>query len=239
MEAVRLEDARVRIRVDVVPDMKSLRWEDVHGPARAVVYGLLESKDEALARSLHDEGWAGQLLKPVGVTSPMFLGAAPKKGVYTTSSDGSVWFGSPVPEIASVLVAALAGREEIRWGQARLRVRGFALDVGPQASDGLVEMETVTPVVVKHRDRALLPWDEHYVERLEHNLAHKADILGLPAPSGLRVLDAGPRRRFTVSGAPRCGARVRVAMEADARFVEAIRSWGLGLDTIQGFGWIR
>ncbi|MFF7098070.1 CRISPR-associated endoribonuclease Cas6 [Streptomyces rubradiris] len=229
----------MRIRVDVVPDTQSLRWEDVHGPARAVVYGLLESRDEFLARSLHDDGWGGQPLKPVGVTSPMFLRAAPRRGVYTTSSDGSVWFGSPVPEIASVLVGALAGRDEITWGATRLRVRGSALEVSPPVSDGLVELETVTPVLIKHRDHWLLPWETHYVERLEHNLAHKADVLGLPAPCGLRVVDVGPRRRFAVNGAPRIGAKVRVAMEANARFVNALRSWGLGLETIQGFGWIR
>jgi CRISPR-associated endoribonuclease Cas6 len=105
--------------------------------------------------------------------------------------------------------------------------------------DGLVELSTATPVVIKMAGRDLLPGDDHFVERLEHNLAHKADVLGLPAPSGLRVLEAGPRRRFSVRGAPRIGAQVRVSMEADARFVEALRSWGLGLDTVQGFGWIR
>ncbi|MEW1612195.1 MULTISPECIES: CRISPR-associated endoribonuclease Cas6 [unclassified Streptomyces] len=184
-------------------------WEHVHGPARAVMYELLSSQDAAMAKSLHDEGWRGQPLKPLGLTAPQFKGAPKKRGVYTTSRDGSVWLGSPVPEIAAVLVSALASRTEIVWGPARLKVRGFTVDVGASAPDGPVEMETATPVVV------------------------------LPAPSGLRVLEAGPRRRFTVRGAPRIGAQVRVAMEADPRFVEALRSWGLGLDTLQGFGWIR
>lgn len=225
--------------MDVAPDAPSLRWEDVHGPARAVVYGLLGSQDAELARALHDQGWRGQPLKPVGVTAPQFVGAPRKKGVYTTSADGSVWFGSPVPEIASLLVAGLASRQEILWGATRLRVRGFTVDFGPPATGGLVELETATPVVIRHDGRDLLPGDEHYVDRLQHNLVHKADMLGLPAPHGLRVLEAGPRRRFAVGGAPRIGARVRVAMEADGRFVDALRSWGLGLETIQGFGWIR
>lgn len=229
----------MRVRVDVKADVPSLRWEDVHGPARAVVYELLGSQDAALAQSLHDEGWRGQPLKPVGLTSPQFKGAPKKSGVYTTSRNGAVWFGSPVPEIASALVASLASRAEIVWGAARLRMRGFTLDVGDPVADGLVELRTATPVVVKHDDRYLLPGDKRYVERLQHNLAHKADVLGLPAPCGLRVLEAGPRRRFTVRGTPRIGAQVRVAMEADGRFVEALRSWGLGLDTVQGFGWIR
>ncbi|MFD4660852.1 CRISPR-associated endoribonuclease Cas6 [Kitasatospora sp. NPDC058444] len=236
-----VRECAVRVRVDVMPDAPSVRWEDVHGAARGVVYGLLSGEDEALARALHDGGWQGKPLKPVGVAGPLFLGAPRKKGVYTTSRDGSVWFGSPVPEIASVLVRALAGTEELAWGKTRLWVRGITVDADAvrPAGKGPVELETVTPVVLKHEDRNLLPGDEHYLDRLQHNLAHKADLLGLPAPRGLRVLEAGPRRRFTVRGAPRIGARVRVAMEADGRFVNAIRSWGLGLDTIQGFGWVR
>ncbi|MFD8628605.1 CRISPR-associated endoribonuclease Cas6 [Streptomyces hygroscopicus] len=229
----------MRIRVDVEPDRPSLRWEEVHGPARAVMYELLGSHDAAMAQSLHDEGWRGKPLKPLGMTSPQFKGAPRKNGVYTTSSDGSVWLGSPVPEIAAALVASLASRAEIVWGSARLKVRGFNVDVSGEFSDGPVELSTATPVVVKHESRYLLPGDDRYLDRLQHNLAHKADVLGLPAPHGLRVLEAGPRRRFTVRGAPRIGAQVRVAMEADARYVDALRSWGLGLDTVQGFGWIR
>lgn len=229
----------MRVRVDVDTEAPSMRWEDVHGPARAVVYGLLGSQDVALARSLHDQGWGGQPLKPLGLTSPQFKGAPKKAGVYTTSKDGSVWFGSPVPEIAAALVGSLANRTELVWGAVRLRIRGFTLDAAvPQGGDE-VELTSATPVVVKRDSRYLLPDDAHYVDRLEHNLAHKADLLGLSAPRGLRVLEAGPRRRFMVRGSPRIGACVRVRMEADPQFVDAIRSWGLGLDTVQGFGWVR
>ncbi|WDN51949.1 CRISPR-associated endoribonuclease Cas6 [Streptomyces clavuligerus] len=226
--------------MDVATDAPHLTWADVHGPARAVVYRLLEEHDPAIARSLHDDGWRGHPLKPIGVTSPQFKGAPQKNGVYTTSPHGAIWFGSPVPEIAAALVTALARRTEIVWGNARLRVRGFSIEVAaPAPVEGLVELETATPVVVRHERRELLPGDEHYIERLAHNLTHKADVLGLPAPRSLRLLKAGPRRRFSVRGAPRIGAQVRVSMEADPRFVDAIRSWGLGLDTVQGFGWIR
>jgi CRISPR-associated endoribonuclease Cas6 len=229
----------VRVRVDVTPDTQEMRWEDLHGAARGVVYGVLSSHDASLAAELHDRGWAGQPLKPVGVSAPCFTGARRKKGVYGTSAEGAVWFGSPVPEIASALITALSSCKEIAWGATRLRVRGLAIDVAPALENGWLELETLTPVVVRYDGRDLLPGDEHFEERLAHNLVHKADVLGLPAPRGLRVLEAGPRRRFTVRGAPKIGARVRVGMEADARFVEALRSWGLGLDTIQGFGWIR
>ncbi len=230
----------MRVRVDVSASAPSLRWEDVHGPARAVVYGLLGSQDAGLAKSLHDDGWKGHGLRPLGVTSPQFKGAPRKSGVYTTSPEGSVWFGSPVPEIAAVLVRALASRSEIVWGAARLRVRGFTLDVAEPAAGGdQMVLETATPVIVKRESRYLLPGEPFFEERLLHNLAHKADVLGLPAPSGVRVLEAGPRRRFTVRGAPRIGAQVRVALDADPRLVDALRSWGLGLDTVQGFGWVR
>ncbi|MFF4813745.1 CRISPR-associated endoribonuclease Cas6 [Kitasatospora sp. NPDC001309] len=234
-------EGAVRVRVDVSPDTSSVRWEDLHGAARGVVYQLLSGQDEALAQALHDSGWQGKPLRPVGVAGPLFVGAPHRKGVYTTSREGSVWFGSPVPEITSVLVRALASCEELAWGKTRLRVKGLAMDMDAvvPAGEGLVELETVTPVVLKHESRNLLPGDEHYLDRLQHNLAHKADLLGLPAPRGVRVLEAGPRRRFTVRGAPRIGARVRIAMEADGRFANALRSWGLGLDTIQGFGWVR
>lgn len=226
----------------MAPDSPSIRWEDVHGAARGVVYRLLEAQDDgALARELHDNGWNGMPLKPVGVAGPLFVGAPPRRGVYTTSQQGSVWFGSPVPEIASALMRSLASCEELVWGATRLSVRGIALEgsAPAPAGGGPFELETLTPVVLKHESRNLLPGDEHFVDRLSHNLAHKADVLGLPAPRGVRVLEAGPRRRFTVRGAPRIGARVRVELDADVRFVEALRSWGLGLDTIQGFGWIR
>ncbi|TDC80513.1 CRISPR-associated endoribonuclease Cas6 [Streptomyces hainanensis] len=229
----------MRIRVDVETDAASLRWEDVHGPARGVVYALLGSEDADMARSLHDNGWKGHPLKPLGLTSPQFRGARPVDGVYTTSRDGAIWFGSPVPEIASVLVKSLASRTEIVWGSTRLKVRGFQLDFGATPQGKLVELATATPVILKRENRFLLPGEPHFMECLERNLAHKADVLGLPAPRSVQLLEAGPRRRFTVRGAPRHGAQVRVAMEADGRFVGALRSWGLGLDTIQGFGWIR
>ncbi|ARQ70730.1 CRISPR-associated endoribonuclease Cas6 [Streptomyces marincola] len=229
----------MRVRVDVDADVPSLPWDDVHGPARAVAYGVIGSQDAALARALHDNGWKGHRLRPVGLTSPLFKGAPRRNGVYTTSRNGSLWFGSPVPEIAAALVSGLAERSEIVWGAARLGVRGVALDFDAPPDGGVAEFETVTPVILKDESRYLLPGDEGYVERLQHNLEHKADVLGLPRPRRLRLLESGPRRRFTVRGAPRIGARVRVGLEADARFTEALRSWGLGLDTVQGFGWIR
>lgn len=229
----------MRVKVDIDTDVPSLQWEDVHGPARAVAYGLIGRQNARLAQELHDHGWQGSPLKPVGLTSPQFRGAPPARGVYTTSREGSIWFGSPVPRVAGALMAALASCKEIQWGPARLRVRGINIDAGLASPDGEAELVTATPVVVKHESRYLLPGDERFLERLGHNLTHKADVLGLPAPGGLQVVEAGPRRRFTVRGAPRIGACLRLRMTADPRFVDAIKSWGLGLDNVQGFGWVR
>lgn len=214
----------------------------MHGPARGVLYGLIGETDPDLARALHDRGWRGHSLRPVGITSPQFRGAPRKKGVYSTSKDGAIWVGSPVPEIAAAIVSGLAGRQEIVWGPARLSVRGIELDVPAPSGEwtgDLVELETRTPVVLKYEDRYVLPGDGPYLDRLRHNLAHKADVLALPVPSDVRLLEAGPRRRFSVRGAPRIGAQVRIGLVGDPRFVEALKSWGLGLDTVQGFGWIR
>ncbi len=84
-------------------------------------------------------------MKPVGVGGPQFKGAPRKRGVYTISPQGSVWFGSPVPEIAAALVSALARRTEIVWAAARLRIQGFTVEVGvPTSVEGLVELKTAT-----------------------------------------------------------------------------------------------
>jgi hypothetical protein len=42
--------------VDVSAGKPTLDWRDVHGPARAVLYGLIGAKEPDLARQLHDEG---------------------------------------------------------------------------------------------------------------------------------------------------------------------------------------
>jgi CRISPR-associated endoribonuclease Cas6 len=229
----------MRVRVDVEANVPSLQWKDVHGPARGVLYSVLRAANAELSSELHDAGWAGQPLKPLGLTSPQFRGAPKRAGVYTTSKDGSVWFGSPIPEIASALLTGLSTRRELTWGPATLRIRGFTVDVDALPASDEVELSTATPVIVKHESRYLLPSDKYYVERLWHNLRHKADVLGLPAPGPLRVMEEGAKRRFMVRGSPRIGAQVRVALSADPRLVDALRSWGLGLDTVQGFGWVR
>lgn len=114
----------VRLRVDVAAERPELDWDDVFGPARAVVYDVLRSHDAELATQLHDHGWVGHPLRPFGVSCPQFRGARRVRGRYTTSRDGSVWLGSPVPTIAGALVAGLAGRRQLRWDRTPLTVTG-------------------------------------------------------------------------------------------------------------------
>ncbi|MET7639234.1 CRISPR-associated endoribonuclease Cas6 [Streptomyces sp. NPDC005438] len=229
----------MRVRVDVGTDVPTLRWEDVHGPARGVMYELLAGQDPMLAKSLHENGPGSGGTGPLGVAIPQFRGAASRNGVYTTSQDGSIWMGSPIPEIAGNLVSAISARREIRWGAALLKIKGFAVDMPLSSTEKTFELITATPVVLRDGARYLLPDDDRYTECLRENLERKADFLGLPPPLDVGVVAAGPRRRMVVKGTLRVGARLRVRVEADPRLVEALRSWGLGMDTIQGFGWIR
>jgi CRISPR-associated endoribonuclease Cas6 len=229
----------MRFRVDVSAGDRTMPWPDVHGPARGVVYRLLSGQDAALATELHDRGWRGSSLRPVGLSPPLFRGAARRAGEYTTSDRGSVWFGSPVPRIAAALLASLPGRSEISWGTVLLAVRGVELDSASDFSSGEAVFQSVSPVLVKHEDRFILPDDRPYVTRLEHNIRHKADLLGLPSDVDVEVLAAGPQRSFTVRGALRVGAAVRARVAASPPLLGALHSWGLGLATNQGFGWLR
>lgn len=214
-------------------------WPDVHGPARAVLYTLIGASEPDLARELHDQGWQGSTLRPAGISPPMFTGAVRRRGMYTTSGTGSVWFGSPVPRIAAAILKGLATRKELRWGQATLAVRGKELEWPADHGSGRAEFRSVSPVLVKEESRFLLPGESRYLERLAGNLRHKADLLGLPSDVDVEVLDAGPRRIFEVAGAQRIGANVRVRITADPAVLGALYEWGIGLNTVQGFGWLQ
>ncbi|MGH3165452.1 MAG: CRISPR-associated endoribonuclease Cas6 [Trebonia sp.] len=192
-----------------------------------------------MARELHDQGWQGSTLRPVGISPPMFTGAVQRHGVYTTSGTGSVWFGSPVPPIAAVILKGLAGLKELRWGAAHLKVLGRELEWPPDHGSGLAEFITQSPVLVKHESRFLLPGDDRYLDRLVHNLRHKADVLGLPNDVSVEVMTTGPRRTFDVAGAKRIGANARLRLTAAPALLDALYEWGIGLNTVQGFGWIK
>ncbi|PRX97924.1 CRISPR-associated endoribonuclease Cas6 [Allonocardiopsis opalescens] len=229
----------MRFRVDVESSVACMEWRDVHGPARSVVYDLIRGQDAHLAAELHDSGWRGSVLRPVGVAPPVFPTAARRKGAYATTGPGMVRLGSPVPKIAACLLAGLAGRGELRWGGVSLPVRGVQLEPTPDHSAGSAVFETVSPVVVKHEDRFLVPDDAHFVQRLTHNLRHKADLLDLPNEVEVTVLKSGRRRRFDTAKGFRIGAPITARVSAAPALLDALYEWGIGLATIQGFGWVK
>jgi CRISPR-associated endoribonuclease Cas6 len=92
---------------------------------------------------------------------------------------------------------------------------------------------------VKNDSRFLLPGDDGYTDSLVRNLRHKADVLELPSDVQVEILEAGPKRIFDVGGAIRIGANVRLRVTADPALLRALREWGMGLNTVQGFGWLR
>jgi len=229
----------MRFYADVAGPDRELPWKCVHGVAHAVVYSVLGDHAPALATQLHDGGWAPNSPRPVGISPPVFVGARSKPRSYMMSSNGRIWFGSPVPLLAAALLAGVTSRRELRWGPVTLTVKGAQLEptAGPESSTVL---ETRSPVLVKAKEnRYLLPEDDEFVGVLLANIRHKADLLGLPGDADLAVLAAGPRRRFEVSGGIRIGATAKVRLDADPRLIGALREWGLGLSNIQGFGWVR
>jgi len=227
------------LRVDVAASLPDMPWRDVHGPARAVVYGLIKRRDPGLATELHGSGWQRTGMRPVGISPPLFVGATARRGVYTTSGRGSVWMGSPVPQIAAALLPAAAGCGEISWGSVTLGVKGVQLESTPDHRSGEAVFTSISPVLVRHDDRFLLPDDAMFTDRLVHNVRHKASVLGLPDEAEVEVLDAGYRRRFDVGGAMRIGAVIRARVAAAPAVLDALYDQGLGLYTIQGFGWLR
>lgn len=230
----------MRFRVDVSADTEHIAWPDVYGPARGVIYGLLRSQDEELATELHDRGWAGTPIKPLGISPPIFGGKTRRKGVWGSSGVGSVWLGSPVPRIAACLLAGLAGRAEIRWGATQLTIHGVRVEAPPAScQSGVAEFRALSPIVIKQEGRFLLPEDPGYLERLTHNLRHRADALGLPNEVKVEVLEAGPRRRDEVLGKMRIGATAKLRIHAAPELLQAFYEGGIGLNCVQGFGWLR
>ncbi|KQC34893.1 CRISPR-associated endoribonuclease Cas6 [Frankia sp. ACN1ag] len=229
----------MRFRVDLAADRSPLQWDDVFTPARALAYDLIRGQDPELAEELHERGFAGSPLRPLGISTPQFRGARKSRGVYGTSADGSLWLGSPVPRVASALLAGIAGRQTLRWASLRLTLRGVQLEPAPDHQAGEAVFSTRTPVLIKWEDRYIHPDHPQFTDRLSHNLRHKADLLGLPADNDIEVISSGPPRKFLVQRAPRHGSTAEVRIRADSALLDAVYDWGLGLGTNQGFGWIR
>ncbi len=230
---------RVRFRVDVTAEAPEIPWDQVFSPARSFIYTLIRDQDAELATELHDQGWQGHTLRPVGISCPQFRGARRVPGRYTTSGTGSLWFGSPIPRIAGMLLAGVTKTKEIRWGHIAFGIRGVQVETPADHSTGGATVRTATPVLIKHESRYITPDHGSYQDQLRHNLVHKADLLGLPNDVVVEVLDAGPVRHFAVQGVPRIGTTLTTRVHAAPEFLDAIYAWGLGLTNNQGFGWIR
>ncbi|MEU8337824.1 CRISPR-associated endoribonuclease Cas6 [Micromonospora tulbaghiae] len=234
-----MEIRLMRFYADVAGPDAQLPWKYVHGVAHAVVYSLIADQAPTLATHLHDDGWGQSTLRPVGISPPVFLGARRKRSAYMMSSNGRIWFGSPMPALAASLLASVTSRRELRWGPVTLTVKGAQLEPLTSPESPAV-LETRSPVLVKaDKNRYLLPDDDGYVPALAANIRHKADVLGLPGDADLEVLAAGPRRRFEAARGIRIGATVTLRIHADPHLIGALREWGLGIANIQGFGWVR
>jgi len=230
----------VRFRVHVSVDDALIPWRDLYGPARGVLYALLRSQDLELSAELHDKGWAGQPIRPVGISPPVFPSRKGGKEGLRVAGPGSIWMGSPVPRIASCLLTALAGCTEIRWGATQLTVRGVQPEVPPSScGSGVADFSAISPILVKKDGRYLLPDEPEYVERLTHNLRHRADVLGLSSDVKVEVLDVGPRRLHDVQGKPRVGATATLRIQAAPESLQAFYDSGIGLNCVEGFGWLR
>ncbi|THJ75289.1 CRISPR-associated endoribonuclease Cas6, partial [Candidatus Frankia alpina] len=224
----------MRFRVDLAADGSALQWDDVFTPARALAYDLIRGQDPELAEELHERGYAGSSLRPLGISSPQFRGTRKSRGTYATSADGSLWLGSPVPRVAAALLAGIAGRQTLRWASLRLALRGVQLESTPDHKAGEALFSTRTPILVKWEDRYIHPDHPHFTERLSHNLRHKADLLGLPAGNDIEVISSGPPRKFLVQRVPRHGSTAEIRIRADSTLLDAIYDWGLGLGTNPG-----
>jgi len=229
----------MRVRVDVEMQPSSAGSNDVFGPARELIYALIRNHDSELARTLHDHGWMGASLRPVGATCLQFPEGTAPSGAYRTPRRAAVWFGSPVPTIATAMIASLRTQRELPWGKELLTIRTVAVDVDEPSASGQVELQSTTPVLLKYESRYLDADDPRFLDRLEHNLARKADLLRLPRPTHVVMTEAGPHKPYRVQKVTLRGAVIKVRMKADAEFVRAIRSWGLGLNNNLGFGWVR
>lgn len=226
----------MRVRVDITTQAAVIPWPDVHGPARAVAYGLIGSQNAGLARRLAAPRPG---IVPVGVCPPRFEGAPRRAGVYATSERGAIWFGSPLPIVSAALLAGIADHNDVQWGSVTCGIEGVHLEhAPPDHQSGRAIFETHTPVLIKHDSRYILPDHPRFPDELKTSLVKRADALGLPNDVELTIAHAGGKRLFDVQGKARIGATIRVCVSAAPVLLDALYVGGIGLSTNQGFGWI-
>ncbi|WP_418155848.1 CRISPR-associated endoribonuclease Cas6 [Actinoalloteichus caeruleus] len=243
----------MRLRATVTTTAPDIPWAEVLRPGRGIVYQMLGDNAPALGAELHSAGFGPHRLVPVGCGAPRFPRARRQRGRYAAGGEGTLEFGSPLPEVIEALAAGLAGARVLDWGGVALRVQNVVSVPAPEFSDGSARLATTTPVVVKGppaRDAAgarlrsqrwLLPgepeWDVFFVR----NLRRKAETLGLdPEISLTEVWRVGPKRSFAVGQGDTVGAKVGAAvgvtLVGSPDTLAAVWSWGLGAANIAGFG---
>lgn len=94
----------MRFYADGAGPSGELPWKYVHGVAHAVVYSVIGDQAPMLAAELHDSGWQRSGLRPIGISPPVFIGAPKRRSAYMMSPNGRIWFGSPIPALATVFL---------------------------------------------------------------------------------------------------------------------------------------
>jgi CRISPR-associated endoribonuclease Cas6 len=236
----------MRVRVGVYTEARELPWESVVRPGRAVVYSLLERAAPELSAELHERGRPPYGMTPFGYGAPVFPRARRKRGVYAAGGHGVWEIVSPLPEVVEAVCQALSSVPVLAWGAVAFIVEKIDVLEPPPFAEGLADLRTSTPVVLKgpagDRQTWLLPGEPGWEEAFENNLRRKAATLGLAQDVSVeQVTWSGPRRSFAVagsrgSGGGKPGAPVEVRLKGTPETIGALWSWGLGQANSTGFG---
>ncbi|MGH8897658.1 MAG: CRISPR-associated endoribonuclease Cas6 [Egibacteraceae bacterium] len=229
----------MRLVASVSTTDEAIRWEDLHGPGRGVVYAALSEYAPALGTQIHGRGWGRWGLVPFAVSPPEFPGAPRRKGVYAVAGTGTVEFASPLPEVLEAVARYLQRRGALTWARTSFTIQALDAVAPPAFADGVARFTTATAVLVKGVDDYLLPTADGYEFLLGKNLEKKADTLGLPTDVSCEVTWAGTRRLLRVGGAPKVGAVLDLRVTAAPEVLSSLWSWGVGQLNSAGFGLVR
>jgi CRISPR-associated endoribonuclease Cas6 len=146
----------MRLVASVSTADEAIRWEDLHGPGRGIVYAALRECAPALGTQIHDRGWGRWGLRPFAIGPPTFPRAPRRKGVYAAAEIGTVEFASPLPEVLEAVTRYLQRRGAFAWGRTTLVVEALDVVAPPAFTDGVARFTTATAVLVKGVDDYLL-----------------------------------------------------------------------------------
>ncbi|GGP08447.1 CRISPR-associated protein Cas6 [Nonomuraea glycinis] len=240
----------MRVRVEVSTTAAEIPWGMVLAPGRGLIYDVLNREAPVVGRYFHAGGMEPYGMVPVGHGAPMFPLAKRRKGKYAAGGQGWFEVGSPILDVAAVLVQGIKQRELLDWGGTALHVVSVTAVDPPEFASGRARFRTSTPVVMKGsgRDSAgirttrqawLLPTDPEFPAYLQGNLRRKAETLGLdPKVSLTEISWVGGKRSYRVGQGAKPGAPIEVELVGAPETLQAIWSWGLGQANAAGFGWV-